>query len=208
MTRVAVIDDEPVVGQGTASVLRSAGFDVVGVATSLDEAVAVAVREVPDVIVCDVMLSGSPGGLDLPARLAATPASDSAVVFLSSYRAPWFVTRAVKEGGSGYLLKSAPVDELVAAVHSVASGGLAFRAAALRAANSYERPTDRELEIIALVVAGASNGEIGAKLHITDGTVETHLRALFARYGINSRTQLAMHAVGEGWLSMAAPGKG
>jgi DNA-binding NarL/FixJ family response regulator len=200
LTRVLVVDDQPVVAQGTASVLVEHGFDVVGIATTLEGAIDGAIASLPDVVLCDVMLSGEPLGLELPGRLAGSAASESAIVYLSSYDAPWFQSRAVKEGGMGYLSKSSPIDELVAALRTVAGGGVAFRAAALKAASRYQPPSPRERQIIALAATGATNGEIGSRLGIKDHTVEDHLARLYAKYGVASRAQLVTYAFREGWL--------
>jgi DNA-binding NarL/FixJ family response regulator len=94
------------------------------------------------------------------------------------------------------------VAEILEAVRTVAGGGTAFSASMLRAIRSApRRPSDREIEVLALVCAGASNDEVGAQLGVTEKTVESHLRRLFDRYGVLSRTELAVLSLREGWVA-------
>ena len=87
----------------------------------------------------------------------------------------------------------------------MAAGGTAFSASMLRAIRSApRRPSDREIEVLTLVCGGASNDEIGAQLGVTEKTVESHLRRLFDRYGVLSRTELAVLALREGWVAEKA----
>ena len=89
---------------------------------------------------------------------------------------------------------------IVDAIRTVAAGGTVFRAADLDAArDAPRRPTGRELDVIARVVAGSTNAEIAAELGLSEKTVETHLHRLFDRYGLLSRTELAVLAIDEGW---------
>ncbi len=201
MTTVLVVDDHPVVADGLVAGLERAGITVVGRASDLDGAVARATALRPDVILCDVMLGESPAGLDLPDRLQGTAAAAGAVVFLSSFDLPYFQARAVKAGAAGYLNKSAEPDAIVAAVRAAAQGMTTFSAAALRAAREHRPPSRRELQIIRMVETGASNGEIGSRLDISDKTVEAHLKNLFIRYEVSSRTQLVTLARRQGWLA-------
>lgn len=201
LTRVLVVDDHPVSGAGAATLLADAGFTVVGTAADLDTAIQLAIREVPDVILSDVMLGEEPLGLDLPAKLVGTPAESCAFVYLSSYTAPFFLARAVSAAASGYLSKSSPAAKIAEAVRVAAAGGVSFPAAVLRSAAAHHPPSPRERQIVALVCTGAANSEIGLRLHISDKTVETHLANLFARYSVTSRTQLASLARGQGWVS-------
>ena len=111
------------------------------------------------------------------------------------------VLRAAIDGGAaGYLDKGAEMAAIVDAIRTVAAGGTVFRAADLAAAHAApRRPTGRELDVIARVVAGSTNAEIAAELGLSEKTVETHLHRLFDRYGLLSRTELAVLAIDEGW---------
>ncbi len=126
-----------------------------------------------------------------------------AILFFTSYDYPSFVRTALEGGAAGYMLKSAPIAEVVAAVRTVAAGGSMFAMRDLRRARSALRiPSDRELEVIRLVAVGRSNAEIGTALEIAERTVESHLRRLFSRYAVDSRTALTLAAVRMGWIDL------
>lgn len=203
--RIAIVEDHPVVREGTAALLAAQpGITVEGTAGSLAEARALLARVEVDVVLLDIRLGGD-SGLGL---LAATdrPAADSrpvnrpAIVVLTAYDYPQYADAALRMGAAGFVLKTAPLGELVAAIRLAAEGGLVFR---VRPSGSrVERPSARELDVVRLVVDGCSNDEIGAVLGIGARTVETHLRRLFERFAIASRTELATRALREGWLEI------
>jgi DNA-binding NarL/FixJ family response regulator len=204
--RVLIVDDHPAVAAGLGQVLEGGGFEVTGVATSLEELGRVIGDEPPDVVVCDVMLGDAPIGLDLPRWLRARGATGTAVLFFSSFDNPWFQRRALADGAAGYVVKTTPTDELVAAVRAVGAGGTAFSASAVRAARSGPRPPSaRERSIIGLLATGAANREIAGALGISPKTVESHLARLFTRYGVTTRTELAMLATAQGWITSPRP---
>jgi DNA-binding NarL/FixJ family response regulator len=157
----------------------------------------------PDVVVCDLWLDGAPTGLDALAALMGPIGQATAprVLVLSGLDQPSFLRAAFEGGAAGYLSKASPVEAIVDTIGTVARGGTAFPAMTLRALREApRRPSARELGAIRLVARGASNDEIAAGLGISIKTVESHLRRLFGRYGVLSRTELAMLAVREGWL--------
>jgi DNA-binding NarL/FixJ family response regulator len=123
------------------------------------------------------------------------------VLLLSGFEQPSLIRAAVDRGAAGFLSKAADLPEIVAAIRAVAAGGTAFSAAALRTSRTARRrPSDRELEVIRLVMEGATNAEIATTLGLSEKTVESHLRRLFDRYGLLSRTELAVIAIDEGWV--------
>jgi DNA-binding NarL/FixJ family response regulator len=192
-----VIDDHPVVGEGTAAVLRAQpGLEVVGVAGSLAAARSAGLtdRGAVDVLLLDIRL-GTESGLGLLTPDAELPA----VIVLTAYDYPQYAEAALRLGAAGFALKTAPVSELVDAVRRVAAGGLAF---AVRPGSGAVRLTRREYDVVRLVADGRSNDEIGGALGIGAKTVETHLARLFERIGVASRTELATRAVREGWLEV------
>jgi DNA-binding NarL/FixJ family response regulator len=205
LIRVAIVDDHPVVRQGIAALLASQpDLDVVGSAGSVDEAVALLGRVAVDVLLLDIRL-GTDSGLrfladapDTPDRAAAMPA----VVVLSAYDYPQYADAALRLGAAGFVVKSAPLEELVDAIERAAAGGMAF---GVRPGRDRPRVSRRELDVVRLVVEGRSNDEVGAALGIGVKTVETHLRRLFERFEVASRTELAARALREGWLDIPAP---
>ena len=112
---------------------------------------------------------------------------------------------AFERGASGFLDKGADIEVILRAIRAVADGGSAFSAAALDAARYGPRPpSDRELAVIWELQRGATGEEIG-RLGISGRTVESHLRRLFDRYGLVSRTELVVFALDEGWIASDRP---
>jgi DNA-binding NarL/FixJ family response regulator len=205
LIRVAIVDDHPVVRQGIGALLGShPGLEVVGSAGSVDEAVDLLGRVAVDVLLLDIRL-GTDSGLrfladapETPGRAAAMPA----VVVLSAYDYPQYADAALRLGAAGFVVKSAPLEELVDAIKRAAAGGMAF---GVRPGRDRPRVSPRELDVIRLVVEGRSNDEVGVALGIGVKTVETHLRRLFERFEVVSRTELAARALREGWLDIPPP---
>jgi DNA-binding NarL/FixJ family response regulator len=194
--RVAIVDDHPVVREGTAALLGAQpGLTIVGTAASLDEAAPLLDPVRVDVLLLDIRL-GAESGLTLLAGDAPRPA----VVVLTAYDYPQYAAAARRLGASGFVVKTAPVAELVEAIRCAAAGGLAVGCGPDAAAAATLSRRDRE--VVGLVADGRSNDEIGAALGITTKTVEGHLRRLFERLGAQSRTELATRAVREGWLEV------
>lgn len=192
--RVGIVDDHPVVRDGTAALLGGIdGLVVAGTAGSLQEAEHLLDPATVDVLLLDIRL-GQSSGFEL---LTAGTASLPAIVVVTAYDYPQYAEAALRLGAAGLVLKTAPIAELVDAIRRAAAGGLAF---ARRPSGAVARLTPRELDVVRLVVEGRSNDEIGAALGIGAKTVETHLGRVFERLGIASRTELATRAVREGWL--------
>lgn len=196
MIRVAVIDDHPLVREGTAALLAAEpDLEIVGTADSVESAAVLLAERRPEVVVLDIRL-GQDSGLRL---LGGDPVGGPAIVIVTSYDYPQYVDAALRLGAAGFVLKTAPVAQLVDAIRRAAAGGLAFasRPRVARAVLSA-----RELDVVRLVVEGRSNDEIGATLGIGGKTVESHLRRLFERFRLASRTELATRALREGWLEL------
>ena len=201
LIRVGIVDDHPVVGEGTAAILRTqADLDVVGVAVSLDAARAAGLTDAAavDVLLLDIRL-GRESGLHV---LSSDPALPPVIV-LTAYDYPQYAEAALRLGAAGFVLKTAPLAELLDAIRRVSTGGLAF---AVRPGPAGVRLTPREHDVVRLVADGRSNDEIGAELGIGAKTVETHLARLFERVGVASRTELATRALREGWLDLPPTG--
>jgi DNA-binding NarL/FixJ family response regulator len=209
LIRVAIVDDHPVVAEGTAAILRAeADLEIVGVAPSIPAAKDAGLfdRARADVLLLDIRL-GTESGLTALGGGAAGPgaaAEHPAVIVLTAYDYPQYAEAALRLGAAGFALKTAPVTELVEAIRRVAAGGLAF---AVRPAGGAVRLSAREHDVVRLVADGRTNDEIGARLAIGSKTVETHLARLFERLDVASRTELAARAIREGWLDVP-PGRG
>jgi DNA-binding NarL/FixJ family response regulator len=201
--RLAVVDDHPAIVAALEAAIRDRDdLELVGSASTIADALDLVERTGPDIVVCDLWLDGEPGGLDVLAALAAPSRSGGpSVLVLSGFEQPSFLRAAFEGGAAGYLSKSSPVDSILEAILAVARGETRFPPVTLRALRDAPgRPSAREMGAIRLLARGASNDEIAVGLGISIKTVESHLRRLFGRYGVLSRTELAMLAVREGWL--------
>jgi len=201
--RVAIVDDHPVVLGGLDAALATiADLDVVAHGANLSEGRVIAERPDVDVILLDVRLPDG-NGLELVSEVAQR--GRPAVIMLSSFKTKQYVAAALRFGAQGFLLKTAPLTELIAAIRSVAAGGSTFTAEQLREARSgYVNLSLRERQILRLVLRGRSNEEIGAELQVSHKTVEAHLSKLYERLGIMSRIELALQAEHEGWLDIGS----
>jgi DNA-binding NarL/FixJ family response regulator len=200
--RVAIVDDHPVVLHGTAALLGAQpGITIAGTAGSLDEARALLETTDADVLLLDIRL-GTHSGLNLLTADASADASRPrpAIIVLTAYDYPQYAEAALRLGAAGFVLKTAPMAELLDAIRCAAGGGMAF--GVRPRASDRARLSNRELDVVRLVVDGRSNDEIGAALGIGAKTVETHLGRMFERFSMASRTELATRALREGWLDL------
>lgn len=212
--RLGIVDDHPLIAAAIAAAVGSAAdttdgppIAIVGVAQDADSARTLLGRsghDAPDVVLCDLQLGGGPNGaaVDGLALLDEVGHDGPRVIVLTSFDRSSFMRAAFERGAAGFLAKSTAVEEILRAVRTVARGGSAFSAEALAAARDVPRPpSDREIGILREVGGGATSEEIGMRLGISARTVESHLRRLFDRYGVVSRTELAVLALREGWIA-------
>ena len=196
MIRVAIVDDHPIVRDGIASLLATQpDIEIVGTAGSVAEARELMAGTAIDILLLDIRL-GTDSGLNL---LSGGAGGLPAIVVLSAYDYPQYAEAALRLGAAGFVVKTAPVGELTDAIRRAAAGGLAF---GVRPRTGSPRLSARERQVVALVVEGRSNDEVGAELGIGVTTVETHLRRIFERFGLRSRTELVARALREGWLEV------
>src|ERR1700693_2347197 len=182
--RVAIADDHPTVRSGLKALLASVeGIEVVGDSADGAAAVELALRERPQVVVMDIRMPGQ-DGIEATRRLASE-APEVAVLILTMLEDDESVFAAMRAGARGYVLKGAEQEEIVGAIYAVSRGeaifgpGVAQRVLQLfgreRAAEPFPSLTTREREILDLMAAGASNGEIARKLFISPKTVRKHV---------------------------------
>lgn len=202
MIRVAIVDDHPALREGTASLLdREPDIDIVALVGSLDEIRSlIAGPEPPDVVVQDIRL-GEESGLRMLGGEASAAGPPSRIILWTAYDYPQYAAYAQRAGAAGFVVKTAPVAELIGAIRTVAAGGTHF---GTHADPGVTPISARELEVLRLVVDGMSNDQVGAELGITTRTVEAHLTRLYERSGTQSRTELATRALREGWLDLPA----
>lgn len=193
--KVAIVDDHPVLRDGIASLLAGeADMEVVALGENVADAQRLLATSDADVLLLDVRLGTQSGLTALQGNAARRPA----VVVLTAYAYPQYAEAALRLGASGFVLKNGPIDELLTAIRAAAGGALHF---GVRPGQRLAL-SDRELEVVRKVVEGRSNDEIAADLNIAPKTVESHLRRIFERVGVMSRTELATRALREGWLDL------
>jgi DNA-binding NarL/FixJ family response regulator len=192
------------------AIREAADLRLIGTARTTDEATELASKV--DVLVCDMNLAGGAEGLQV-LRSVHDPRTlreraPAAILFLSGFGYPSLIRAALDGGAAGYLDKAADVPEIIDAIRTTASGGTAYSAAALLGSReARRRPSEREIQVIGRVVDGATNAEIAAALDLSEKTVESHLRRLFDRYGLLSRTELAVLSMDEGWTAGRRAGR-
>jgi DNA-binding NarL/FixJ family response regulator len=206
---VLIADDHPVVREGLRGMLAAEpAIRVVAEAASGAEAIVMAERYRPDVVLMDLRMPGGDGVQATAGITAALPGTR--VVVLTTYETDADIVRAVESGATGYLLKDTPRQDLVAAIQAAARGETVLGpAVAGRLVSHLRRPaveplSGRETEVLALVARGETNADIGKALFISEATVKTHLLRAFGKLGVSDRTAAVTRAIELGMLP--APG--
>jgi DNA-binding NarL/FixJ family response regulator len=213
-TRVLIVDDQPLMRAGFKSVLESSGqVDVVGEAASGAEAIEQARRLDPDVVLMDVRMPDM-DGIEATRRMPRQK-----VLILTTFGLDEYIIEALRAGASGFLLKDAPVDDLLGAVRAVAAGDAQLSpavtkrlldqvarrlpAAVDRDDTLLEELTAREREVLRLLAVGMTNAEIGEALVVSEATVKTHVSSVLGKLGLRDRVQAVIYAYENG---LVAPG--
>ncbi|QFG22753.1 response regulator transcription factor [Actinomadura sp. WMMB 499] len=200
--RVLVVDDQELVREGIASLLGiQPGVTVVGTAADGAEAVAAVAAAPPDVVLMDVRMPGMDGVEATSAVRGSAPSCQ--VLMLTTFDDREYVVEALRAGAAGYLLKNLPAAELAAAVRLAHAGVAQFDASVTRhlaAPPSGGTLSGREVEVLRLIAAGATNREIAARLFLSEGTVKNHISRILTRLGLRDRTQAVLYARDHGLL--------
>jgi DNA-binding NarL/FixJ family response regulator len=209
--RVLLADDQRVVREGLGTLLGLLeGIELVGTAADGEEAIALAERHDPDVVLMDLRMPRL-DGIEAIRRLAARGDRPRAIA-LTTYADDASVLGALRAGARGYLTKDAGADEIRAAVEAVARGEAALDPAVQHhvLAALTEEPesvgeaqlpdglTPREAEVLALIAEGLTNGEIADRLVVSAATVKTHVNHIFAKTGVRDRAQAVVYAYSNG----------
>jgi len=195
-----IADDHPVVREGLAAMFnRRPDLRTVAEAVNGAEAVRLALDLRPDVILMDLNMPEL-GGVDAITQIrAAWP--EARVVVMTTFDGDEDIFRALQAGARAYLLKDTPRDEIVETVRTVHAGGkrIPEEIAAKLADRMLAEPlTERERDVLRLIVAGRSNKEIGSELNIAEGTVKVHVNSLLGKLGVQDRTQAVTEALRRG----------
>jgi two-component system, NarL family, response regulator NreC len=209
---IVLADDHQIVRKGLSALLEvEADFKVVGEASAGPETVLLVEKLSPNILILDLMMPGL-NGLEVIRQLHQQSPS-TRVIVLSMYSNEAYVLNALKNGASGYVLKSADMAEIIQAIRQVLSG-LRFLSPPLseHAINAYvetalvtpldvyDTLTDREREILQLAAEGLGNSDIAARLSIGARTVETHRAHLMTKLGLRTQTDLIRYALKRGLI--------
>jgi len=206
MIRVLLCDDQDIVLEGLQTILKSASdIEVVGVAHDGAEALEKVPQVHPDVVLMDLKMPGMNG--IQATREIGNQFPGVHVLVLTTYDADEWVFDAIRSGASGYLLKDAPRQELIAAVKGTASGKSHIDpnvAGKLLTHISHTAPApqstitdklnERELAVLKLLARGLSNGDIAQRLYLSEGTIKNYVSSIFDKLGVSDRTQAAVIA--------------
>ena len=208
MIRVLVVDDHPVVRQGLMAILRfKPEIQLVGEAADGLEAVQLILERQPDVVLLDLRLPKL-SGIEVM-RQSHPQAPRVKFLVLTTYDTDAYIGPALASGAQGYLLKDAMPNELMQAIRSLAGGGAALEASV--AARLLERVAERssgdqlsarELEVLRLLVEGASNKAIAGRLSLSENTVKSHISHIFGKLGVQSRAEAVAVALQRGLVPL------
>lgn len=209
MIRVVLVDDQALFRAGVRMLLASQpDLDVVGEAADGREAIALVATTRPDVVLMDIRMPVM-DGLTATAEILAQP-DPPRIVMLTTFDLDEAAARAIRRGASGFLLKDADPEFLLAAIRTVHSGSSVIAASATRelfehfaeapkpVPPQYSALTDREREIFALAARGLSNSEIAAREYLSEATVKTHISRILTKLSLRDRVQLVVFAFEHG----------
>jgi DNA-binding NarL/FixJ family response regulator len=209
---VLIVDDQPLARAGFRAVLEATGtVEVVAEAESGEQAIELASRHDPDVVLMDVRMPGMDG-------IEATRLMPrQKVLILTTFGLDDYIIEALRAGASGFLLKDAPVEELVRAIRTVAAGDAQLSpavtkrlldqvarrlpSAVQRDTDSLDELTEREREVLRLLAVGMSNAEIAAALVVSEPTVKTHVSSVLSKLGLRDRVQAVIYAYENGLIT-------
>ena len=206
--RVLLAEDHAVVREGTREILeRDPEMLVVGEAADGAEAVALAARLAPDVVLLDLSLPVL-NGIEATRKIRASECAPR-VLILSAYDDEDYVVAAIEAGANGYLLKTAHATDVIAAIRAVATGQVVLHPGVAR--HIMARATDgatpdaltaREIEVLRLAARGNRTRDIATQLSVATRTVEAHFTSIFNKLGVSTRSEAIVHAASRGWVSL------
>ncbi|MEE8603291.1 MAG: response regulator transcription factor [Euzebya tangerina] len=198
--RVVLAEDQAMIRDAFAQLLGlQPGIDVVATVADGHAAMAAIAHHEPDIVLTDIEMPGATG-LDLAERIQQQEL-DCRVVIVTTFQRPGYLRRALAAGVAGYVLKAAPIEDLVQALRTVRDGGRVIDPElAVQAWEATVELTDRERDVLRAVERGLSGREIAADLHLAEGTVRNYLSEACTKLAVSSRAQAATKARNLGLL--------
>lgn len=211
---IVLVEDHQIVREGTRQLLEQVeDFRVIGEAADGQEGVELVVRLKPDVVVMDIRMPRL-NGIDATRKIKEL-VPQVEILILTAFEDDYYIFPLLEAGAAGYLLKTASGSELEIAIRAVIRGETALdpqvahkvvnrmtKKQLYRAENMREGLTERELDVLRATAQGKSNKEIALQLSISTGTVQVHLRNIFSKMGVSSRTEAVTSAISQGWISL------
>jgi DNA-binding NarL/FixJ family response regulator len=203
--RILIVDDHPVVQAGLASMLAThKGIEVIGSASSGEEALAMVQQDMPDIILLDLRMPGM-SGIDTLRALKESQTTARTII-LTSFETDENIYRAIQAGAQGYLLKDTSQSQMLEAIATVHAGKRYIpRQIAARLAERMLRSdlTARELEILEMLAKGLTNKQIGHALAISENTVRNHVNSIMEKLEVSDRTEAVAVAIQQGIIQVA-----
>lgn len=210
---VVIVDDHGIVREGLRGLLTRPGIEVIGDADCGEAAVEMVKMLRPQVVLLDIRMRNGDGLQCLPQIKAVSPSTN--VIMLTTYANPGYLARAIQDGASGYLSKETDPEQIVRAVRSVAAGDELIDRTLLQSALASavdtstpepepreietEELSEREIDVLRLLVNGLSNAAIAETLCVSLATVKTHIQHILRKLHVSDRTQAALWAVRHGY---------
>jgi DNA-binding NarL/FixJ family response regulator len=209
---VVLADDQALVRRGFRLILETEpGVEVVAEAEDGQQAIDAVARHRPAVVLMDIQMPGL-DGLEATRRILGRAGNQTRVLILTTFERDDYVFEALQLGASGFLLKTAPPEDLLTAVRVVAGGEALLSPSVTRRviqevtrhqrraprSRDLDRLTPRELEVLRLVAEGLSNAEIAVELYLAEATVKTHTSSVLAKLGLRDRVQAVIYAYRQG----------
>lgn len=204
MIRIVLVDDHPVVRSGIRAMISDQpDFELVGEAATGEEALELARRLMPEVVLMDLQLGPGMHGSEATRQIVALGGPH--VLVLTTFDTDADIVAAIEAGATGYLLKDAPSEDVHAAIRSAAAGSSVLApSVASRLLGRVRTPeatlSPRELEVLGHVAAGLSNRQISKHLFLSETTIKTHLVHIYAKLGVDSRTAAVAAATKRGLI--------
>jgi len=209
--RIVLADDQPFVRKGLRYIIDSQpDMQVVGEAADGEEAVATALRTVPDMVILDIQMPGSDGISATKTIVKSLP--DIKVVLLTTFDVQEYVFDGIRAGAVGYLLKDTDMEELLDGIRAMERGAMIYNTTTAKQAfaqilnSNVENTTacdkihcnpltERELEVLQLLAYGKRNHELASILYVSEGTIKTHIHNIIQKLGVEDRTQAVVMGI-------------